>query len=402
MLRSMIKNTRCYSSIPNSKPLLMDILPSKKIISRLLFDYDAKFNINKYLPVIESIYDIPSGGKPEIPEKFKGNDLLIFQRVLAQIRKQTHTINPLLLSLENSLIEYAAERGSRDALCTLSFMALDESGDGWTDDDKITAKKYIKELMELEHPLAFKLAADRELKNFTSLTEGEGKKEEKEIKSEIIETPTSDLNFSNLTSSPKQLSRAISLYNHFLKLDSNSTVASAAHRSLGMIYFRTQDLIKSEEHFEHAVHLAPVSDNAQSHFFLGLLNEFEPTKARHHFQLAASEGYRESFENLGYLELNVFHDVDKAREWFLLGAELGVSICIVGLFDIAYRKNDWNTARSIIKKAEKQGISDILRQARKDNVEKVESEVLDIENFVINKETEASDVEQKRKSRWDL
>lgn len=411
---------RYYSTgvASTGKPLLLDILPSKKIISRLLFDYDARYNFSKYLPVVESIYDsLPDvfGKEPEIPEKFRGNDLLIFQRVLAQIRKQTHTINPLLLKLENELVEHAAERGSRDALCTLSFMALDDNGEGWTEDDKITAKKYIKDLMEMEHPLAFKLAADRELKGFTeSLNRKEEEelvKEDRPLDAQVLRTedstadlsPTLDMSFTNITSSPKQLARAVSLYDHFLELDSKSTVAAAAHRSLGMIYFRTQELVKAAEHFKHAVQLAPASDNAQAHFFLGLLNEIDTLKARYHFQMAAKEGFRESFANLGYIELNVFNELKKAKEWFALGAELGVPECVVGLFDVAFRGKDWERAMSIISRAEKQGVGKMLYDARKDNVEKVQ-EITSFDPIVGEQHAEeAGDSNiQKRRSRWDL
>ncbi|TID31007.1 hypothetical protein CANINC_000368 [Pichia inconspicua] len=379
----------------------MDILPSKKIISRLLFDYDARYNFNKYIPVIESIYDLTPGKAPSIPEKFKGNDLLIFQRVLSQIRKQTHTINPLLLQLENDLIEYAAERGSRDALCTLSFMALDDSGEGWTEDDKNTAKSYIKELMELEHPLAFKLAADRELKRFTnSLEEGKGN-EKQEEKVDTTLSPTEEVSFSDITTSSQQLSRAISLYEHFLKLDPSSTVAAAAHRSLGMINFRLQDLVKAEEHFSNAVQLAPVSDNSQAHFFLGLLHEKDPQRARYHFQMAATEGFRESFANLGYIELNVFNDPDIAKEWFALGAELGVPECVVGLFDVAHRKKDWVAAQSVIEKADNLGVSKLLNEVRADSIASVKEKYKSIEKPAVVI-PEKSETPQSAKSRWDI
>lgn len=406
MWRHMVPFRRGYATLPKSKPLLMDILPSKKMISRLLFDYDAPHNFNKYLPVIESIYDADEGiSEPSIPDKFRGNDLLIFQRVLAQIRKQTHTINPHLLKLENDLVELAAERGSRDALCTLSFMALDETREGWSEDDKNTAKVYIKELMEMEHPLAFKLAGDRELKGFTdSLAQKEPVEVIEESTTDLM--PTSDLSFSDMTSSPKQLSRAISLYEHFLKLDSKSTVAAAAHRSLGMIYFRTQELIKSEDHFNHAVNLAPVTDNAQAHFFLGLLNEIDPMKSRYHFQMAAGEGFRESFANLGYLELNVFNELNKAKEWFALGAEFNVTECVVGLFDVAYRQKDWKRAKSIIDRAEKLGLSDLLKNVRKESVESVEREIQqepeDESIMSSDKHTQPSKDSNDNKTRWDL
>lgn len=414
-LRHLVR--RYYSSGAASttgNPLLLDILPSKKIISRLLFDYDARYNFSKYLPVVESIYDsLPDvfGKEPEIPERFRGNDLLIFQRVLAQIRKQTHTINPLLLKLENELVEHAAERGSRDALCTLSFMALDNNGEGWTEDDKSTAKKYIKDLMEMEHPLAFKLAADRELKGFTESLNQNEEEEDMSVDAKVLRTeestadlsPTSDTSFTNITSSPKRLARAVSLYDHFLKLDPKSTVAAAAHRSLGMIFFRTQELVKAAEHFKHAVQLAPASDNAQAHFFLGLLNEIDTLKARYHFQMAAKEGFRESFANLGYIELNVFNELKKAKEWFALGAELGVPECIVGLFDVAYRGNDWKRAKDIITRAEKQGVGKMLYDSRKDNVEKVQ-EITSFDPIVDEQHAEETgdNNNQKRRSRWDL
>lgn len=378
----------------------MDILPSKKIISRLLFDYDARYNFGKYLPVVESIYDLTPGKTPNIPEKFRGNDLLIFQRVLSQIRKQTHTIIPLLLQLENSLIEYAAERGSRDALCTLSFMALDDTGDGWSEEDKTTAKSYIKELMELEHPLAFKLAADRELKGFTSSLEEE-KKVSKQSEIDTGLSPTEEVSFSNITTSSQQLARAISLYEHFLKLDSGSTVAAAAHRSLGMIYFRLQDLVKSEKHFSQAVQLAPVSDNAQAHFFLGLLHEEDSQRARYHFQMAATEGFKESFANLGYIELNVFNDPDIAKEWFALGAELGVPECVVGLFDVAYRKKDWSTAESVIEKAQNLGMSKLLNEVRADSIASVKQNLKAVEKPAVVT-PEKSDNPANSKSRWEI
>ena len=417
--KSITQSTRFYSTNTLSKPLLLDILPSKKVISKLLFDFDARYNFNKYLPVIESIYDndndnINDNDQPkiEIPNKFMGNDLLIYQRVLAQIRKQTHTINPHLLKLENKLIEQAAQHGSRDALCTLSFMALDNNGDGWTENDKSTAKKYIKELMKLEHPLAFKLAADRELKGYTDsldnnekLIEEKEKEIEFELSSEAELTPTSDVNFSNITSSPKQLSRAVSLYQHFLKLDSKSTVAAAAYRSLGMIYFRTNELTKSKENFENAIKLAPATDNPQAHFFLGLLNEDDPMKSRYHFQMAASEGFRESFANLGYIELNVFKDLFKAREWFALGAELGVNECVIGLFDVSVKEENWKKSMDIINRAEKQGMNKLLLEVREETVSKVKRIINEMDKEK-EKEKESEkvtiDKDSDNKSRWDL
>lgn len=350
---------------------IKDVLPPKKIISRLLFDNNARYNFNKYYPVIESIYESKDPKLADsIPETFQGRDLMIFQKVLAQIRKQTHTINPKLVKLENDLIEIAAERGSRDALTTLSFMALDDPKGEFRDDDKEAARGFLKKLIELKHPLVFKMAGDRELRGISfNSTETSTTL----VNSQLL--PTEDIPMNGLTTSSKHLSRSISFYNEFLKLDPNSILSGSAHRSLGMIYFRLMELTKSFDHFQRAIQLSPESDNSQAHFFLGLLNEHDPILSRYHFQIAAGEGFRESFSNLGYLELNIFKDALKAREWFKLGAELGVNECIVGLFDVANRLGDTKDAFKVITRADKLGVGKLLRTVRSDNVKKVLDEI---------------------------
>lgn len=369
-----------YSTSNVTQQSIKDLLPPKKIISRLLFDYNARYNFHKYLPVIESIYNSNDCKiDKEIPIKFDGTDLMVFQRVLAQIRKQTHTINPKLLKLENDLIEIAAERGSRDALTTLSFMALDDPKGEFRDDDKEAARGFLKKLIELKHPLVFKMAGDRELRGISfNSDKGSDISSSTTTTNTIVNSqllPTEDIPMNGLTTSSKHLSRSISFYNEFLKLDSNSILSGSAHRSLGMIYFRLRNLTKSFDHFQRAIQLSPESDNSQAHFFLGLLNEHDPILSRYHFQISAGEGFRESFSNLGYLELNIFKDSLKAKEWFKLGAELGVNECIIGLFDTANRLGDFKDAFNIITRADKLGVGKLLRRVRSENVKKVENEI---------------------------
>lgn len=362
-----VRSVRLHSTA--LKPM-KEVLPPKKIISRLLFDINARYNYNKYFPIIESIYQAK---EPQIPDEFSGNDLLLFQRVLAQIRKQTHTINPKLVQIEHDLLEIGADRGSRDALTTLSFLALEDSTGKFTPEDQKAAQSFIKQLIELKHPLVFKLAGDKELAGyqFNSITPTTY---QTTVSPYLL--PTEDLPINSVTNSPENLSHAINFYNQFLELDPLSILSGSAHRSLGLIYFKTQDLVQSLKHFEMANQMSPDSDNAQCNYFLGLLNEHDHVLSRYYFELAASEGFKESFANLGYLELNVFKNTFKAKEWFKLGSELGVNECIVGLFDCDFRSGDYESAFKVIARADKLGSGKLLRSVRSNNIKKVQEKIL--------------------------
>ncbi len=290
------------------KPLLTDILPRKKVISKLLFDFNAKYNYHHYLPVVIDIYDKMDTGKEPNTEKLKGSDLILFQKVLKEIRMQTHSANKYLVKLEDSLIEEAATLGNRDALTILCFKALDDTTGEYTKDDKEQAKVFINKLSKLRHPLVFKMSGDYYYRN-------------------------------------NDVKKAVKLYGKFLNLDNNSFLASEVYKTLGMLSFQQQKLMQAKVFMEKAINLAPSNKVSHAHFILGLINEIDPLKARYHFEMAASEGFLESFVNLGFLELNYFKNLYKSKQWFKLGAELGDYNCMIGLFDCYMKENNWKNAK---------------------------------------------------------
>lgn len=315
------------------RPLLLDVLPSRKFIKRLLFDMDAKMNYNKYLPVLEKIYDTMDNNKiddkgqdlKKIYSKLTGKDLVIFQNVLKEIRTQTHTSNKNLVDLESALIERAGELGNRDAITMLCFKALEQDSNAgpssiieepYTDVEKRFANLHIMKLLKLNHPLTFKMSGDFAFKN--------GRVED-----------------------------AVKFYNQFIKLDPNSFLTSEVYKSMGIIEFRNSRLINSKYFFEKSIALAPSSKVSQCHYFLGQIYEDDPLRSRYHFEMSAAEGFRESFASLGFLELNYFHDAYKAKHWFLLGSELGDVNCMIGVFDSYIRVDDLSNAAKAFNKIKK-------------------------------------------------
>jgi protein MSS2 len=286
------------------RPALYEVIPKKKIMNRILFDLDSKHPFSKLYPVYESIYkNLDTSGDAEIPSRIDANDLMVMKRALETIRTQTHTTNKHLLSLENSLVEYAAERGNNDAVSLLAYEALL----GKDEDDKKHAKKLISGLLELKHPLTMKLSGDLCLKNGLQ-------------------------------------QQAEKFYLDFIELEDDTFLASDAFRQLGILNFQKPDLIKARHWFERSVRTGPVDKVAECHFYLGQLYAYDPKKSRYHLETAASQAFKESFKQLGFLELNQFGNILKAKEWFKLGVELGDYDSVVGIFDCFMSSKEYKKA----------------------------------------------------------
>lgn len=294
---------RLYSTAPP----LGNLLPSSKFISRILFDLDSRLNYKKLFPVLQSVYL----GKNELPNYIQPHDLMILQKMLKEIRTKTHTSRKQLTDLENSLVEKAAEMGDRDAVCILSFTALQDEGGFFSKDDKEHAKKLIAHLMEIEHPLAIKLSGDLLFK----------------------------------TKNPK----AQEMYMRFLKKDRESFLAAEVLKALGLIEFSKPNLSGARRFFEKSINLAPLEKVLESHFYLGqIFSISDQDRARYHLEMAASHGLKESLPNLGFLELNYYNNPTKALEWFRLGWEIGDPYCLVGKYDCFMKLKDYTLAKSTL------------------------------------------------------
>lgn len=288
----------------SKRPSFYEVMPQKRTMSRILFDLDSKHPFNKLYPVYESVYKLlDTLEDAEIPVKVDANDLMVMKRALETIRTQTSTTNRHLLALENSLVEYAAERGNNDAVALLSYEAL--LGD--SDEDKSHAKKLISGLLQLKHPLTVKLSGDLCMKN--SLQQ-----------------------------------QAEKFYLDFLELENDTFLASEVFKQLGILNFQKPDLIQARYWFDRSIRTGPVDKVAECHFYLGQLHGYDPAKSRYHLETAASQGFKESFRQLGFLELNQFDNLPKALEWFKLGVELGDYDCAVGLFDCFMKTGQYKKA----------------------------------------------------------
>ncbi|CDR42050.1 CYFA0S08e03026g1_1 [Cyberlindnera fabianii] len=290
----------------HNRPPIYDILPTKRLMNRVLFDLDAPHSFGKLYPVYESVYKaLDTESEATFPKYITASDLMIMKRALENIRLQSHTANRHLVALENALLEYAAEAGNNDAVAMLAFEAI--VSDTADQDDKTHAKKLVEALLKLKHPLTVKLSGDLCMKG-------------------------------------ERLEQAEKFYLDFLQLENDTFLASEVYKQLGVLNFQKPDLVAAKQYFERSISTGPIDKVADCHYYLGQLNAHIPETGRHHFELAASQGFRESFQQLGFLELNYFNAPKKAREWFRLGSELGDVSCIIGLFDCSVTLGDFKHA----------------------------------------------------------
>ncbi|KAH3674789.1 hypothetical protein WICMUC_002992 [Wickerhamomyces mucosus] len=276
-------------------------------MSRVLFDLDSRHSYNKLYPAYETIYKtLDNSNDAQIPKYINSSDLMIMKKALENIRIITNTANRNLVDLENELVERAAELGNNDAVSILAFEAiLDNDRDS---SDKIHAKKLIAQLLKIKHPLTTKMSGDLCLKN--SLSE-----------------------------------QAEDFYQKFLELEKDTFLSSEVYTILGKLYFEKPELIQSKQFFTKAIRTGPLDKVVTAHYYLGqIYAQDDLLKSRYHFELCASQGFKESFQQLGFMELNYFKNVTKAKEWFKLGVELQDLNCIIGLFDCFIRLKEWRNA----------------------------------------------------------
>lgn len=313
----MVSSRRLISSLANKRPPLDEIFPQKKMVSRILFELDSRLAYNKLYPMYEKLYEgLDTGNDVDIPNSIKGKDLMIMKKVLEKVRHKTKAINKNLLALENVLLDRAAEIGDNDAISLLCFDVLKDP-DSNTEDDVSHAKKLIKNLYQMNHPLTVKLTADIALKNHDDAT------------AEVY-------------------------YMKFLDLQNDTFLAGEVYGQLGQIHFRKPNLIEAEKCFLKSIKLCPIDYSVRSYFLLGQMYvNNDIFKARYLIESSATQGFKESFRTLGLLEMNYFKNYPKAQEWFKLGMELYDTECFVGYFDCTMKNNELLLAKRCYESMEK-------------------------------------------------
>lgn len=300
-----------------NRPDLMLILPGKRAMQRLLFDNDSRLRYNKTIEILKSIYtNIDAPNQISLPSYTKSKDLMLCKTLLSSIRKITNSINKNLVDIENELIEQAAELGDNDAITLLAFKTIKDPES--SKEDYKTANGLIKDLTDLKHPLVFKLAGD-------------------------------------LAFEKNYFDQAAQYWLDFLNLESDTILASHVYSNLGIYYYSYHkpkpNLHMAKNYLEKSIKFGELDSNIiRSHFYLGQLYSItDPLLARYHLEISASKGLTESFQTLGFLELNVFQNYSKSLEWFRLGVEANNDItCLIGQFDCHFKLKNYKKAFEIL------------------------------------------------------
>ncbi|KAG7664552.1 uncharacterized protein J8A68_001914 [[Candida] subhashii] len=336
MIRPIVRRSiRLYSTATNSssvevpsditsRPSLLSILPSKRTINRILFDNDARLPYKKMMPVLSTIYDnLDTPSEIKFPKYVKPSDLMTFKSVLGSIRVMTHSMNRNLVRLENELVEQAAELGDNDAITILAFETVRKKvkGQEVTKEDYQYANDLIKQLTDLKHPLVFKMGGD-------------------------------------LAFEMNVHEKAKEYWLDFIKLQPDTIMASHVYCNLGMYYFsygEHPDLKQAKLYFEKSIRFGEIDKyTIKAHYYLGqLYAEVDPRVSKYHWEVSASQGLKESFQSLGFLEMNIFENFEKALEWFKLGVEASNDVaCLIGQFDVYFKMKKYQQGFDILDKLE--------------------------------------------------
>ncbi|CAX41848.1 mitochondrial inner membrane protein, putative [Candida dubliniensis CD36] len=344
-------NNSHVNTSKTQRPELLTILPSKRILNRILFDIDSQLTYKQMMPILNHIYNNLSTPESinltQLKIQSSSYDLMKFKKLLQEIRKVTNSINVHLLDLENELIEQSAELGNNDAISILAFetirkrQILKEIVD---EEDYKHANELIKQLIDINHPLVFKMAGDLSW--------------ELNQPNQAIEYWQ---NYIDLVNKDKRGGGGDDYDDHLCQIYYNMgyyyfTYLKHPKLSLAKLNFQ-----KCINHGSSNVSGSSTGSNSnefivKSHFYLGQLYvNNNPKLSKYHWEIASSSGLKDSIINLGFLEMNCFQNYHLAIEWFKLGMELNPSEvqCLIGLFDAYIALQNWKSANIYLSKLNK-------------------------------------------------
>lgn len=296
-------------------PTFDEIFPKKRMVNRILFELDSRLTFGKLYPQYEIAYNNVDSENLPLAASLTASDVMIMKKVLEKVRSRTKSVNRHLLKLENALLEKSAEMGNNDAVSLLAFDVLKNPAKS-SPDDVNHAKLLIKDLYKRDHRLTLKLTGD-------------------------------------LAAKTGDTSQAEAYYHHFLKLEPDTFLAGEVYGQLGQISFHKTDLSSAERYFLKSIEYSPLEYSVRSYFYLGqIYMNSDPLKARTLMESCATQGFKESFKALGFLEMNYFKNLYKAQEWFKLGMELFEFECFIGYFDCCASLGEWALAKKCFKSLE--------------------------------------------------
>lgn len=313
-----------------------DHFPRKKTVNKLLFDLNSRLAYKKLYPVCVGLYhNADESTMSHLLQGVKGSDLMVMRNALEKVRNRTRYARKDMLELESKLLDKAAELGDNDAISVLSFKTLKQemSQEGIQDDEEIEiARRLFKDLYSINHPLTIKLLGDLSLDSGNSL-------------------------------------EALNFYRKFIDiavkddgklLSGNDEIIGEVYGKIGEIEFSyNSNMLKAEENWRKCLQLTSVENSVRWYFLLSqIYMNSDPLKSRILLEKCASQGFKESFTSLGFLEMNLFKNLDRAKEWFKLGMEVFELQSFIGFFDCCVTLNDWNSALKCFRSIEKIGKMD--------------------------------------------
>lgn len=315
---------------------LSKILPKKKFIKRQLFDLDSRYTYKRIIPVYKLFYEsIKNKSELKIPRYIDGSDLMIMKRILENYRVQSNLIIKNLVNLENELLEAAAELHDNNAISILAFETLLDKNSN--NDDKKSARSLIKSLFEINHPLTIKNLGDLAF-NFKNY-----------LNAEYYYLTYLDLISKLNPNSKKNYNSSLIFIN-----SSNTNTIAETYKQLGILNFQKPNISLAKQFFTQSIltlntYTTNNSNTVQSHYYLAqIYSRTNPKLSRYHLEISAQSAFKESFKDLGFLELNYFNNPIKALEWFKLGYDLNDNDInhLIGEFDCYILLNDYTEARS--------------------------------------------------------
>ncbi|CCK68223.1 Mss2p KNAG_0A05590 [Huiozyma naganishii CBS 8797] len=288
------------------------IFPSKKLINRILFKLDSNVTSRNIIPLYRQLHEngklIDSSGISGNP-----NTLFLMNRVLFEVKKQTKQQNETLKYMELYFLKKAALLGQADAISLLCFDVLNNAKGNSTNDVN-HCSKLLKALVQKNHPLALKVVGD--------------------------------LNYS--VSQPEESAKWYSQYLKIVPQGKDGIWRPQVLEKLGELEFRKggfSNVSIAEQYFLEAIGTSKLQDCVKSYFYLSQIHvNYDPVKARVLLEQCCTQGFKEAFKTLGYLEAQYFKNLDKAQEWFKLGMELFDLESYFGYFDCCVQSKQWMQA----------------------------------------------------------
>lgn len=340
-----------------SKVPFKTLFPSKKLLNKILFQMDSELSSKKLLPLYETLYNKNELTSKDSPYVNNPNVIFLMNRVLVDLKKRTKQQPITLHRMELYLLKKAAQLGNNDAITLLCYQILSSNSSSSAkatatpenQNDFIQSQNLLKQLVKRKHPLSFKIVAD------LNCLMGQ---------------------FEEAKRWYKEYLKAVKPYDN-LRFNFNIGYWGIQQRGevlerLGEIEFREggiNNIISCEKRFLKAIQLLPLKECVKSYFYLAMLYiKYDPNKSKILLEQCCTQGFKEAFNEIGYLELNYFQNPKKGQEWFKLGMELRQLQCFFGYFQCCIKLKDWVKAKKCIETINKIKLSNFTNELDKENI----------------------------------